>query len=180
MKKGIAILAALSLLFLSGCRWFRKQSHPSYTAFFDDTFLAECKLDDLPTPPTDEMRCYGDTLYFNLSDEAFETYADSVIAYLLEKEDIYYQGYFYDIGCPGGIFYLIEDRYKPLTADVALDRYRFAFSTTEQLNEGDPYNTHYWNGITIAVNRSEGEIHSFRYNAVVTIDNDPRSMTYEE
>lgn len=179
MKKASAVLMALSLLLLSGCRWFRQEAEEPYTAFFDETFLAECKLDDLPTPPTDEMRCYGDILYFNLSDEAFETYADTVIAYLLTKEDIYYPSYYYETGNPGGIFYLVEDRYKPLTADADLDCYYFAFSTTEQLNEGDEYNNHYWNGISIDVKRSEGERGSFAYNAVVVIDNDPRPMTYE-
>ena len=104
MKKASAVLMALSLLLLSGCRWFRTQSEKPYTAFFDDTFLAECQLDDLPIPPTDDRRCYDHKLYFNLSDAEFESYADTIVTYLLENENIYYQGYHYQTGCPGGIF----------------------------------------------------------------------------
>ncbi len=180
MKKASALLMALSLLLLSGCRWFRTQSEEPYTAFFDDAFLAECQLDDLPTPPTDDRRCYDHKLYFNLSEAEFESYADTIVTYLLENEDIYYQGYHYQTGCPGGIFFIVENRYKPLTADTDLDGYRFAFSTTEKLNEGDAYNRYYWNGITLSVSQAEGDIDTYHYNAVVTIDNDPGLILYYE
>lgn len=175
MKKLLAIFVLLSLLLLSGCEWFSEEEPE--IGFFDEALLTECKLTEIPMPNAEDVRHNGGTVYCNMTDEERVKYADDIAAFLLAKEDIYYKGYHAETGCPGGIFFLIEYRFAPLTAESDHGGW-FAFSLTEKLNEGDEYNYSYWNGVTVSVGMKEGQIGSYSYNTVIKIDNDPHFITY--
>ena len=177
MRRVLSIIVLLSILLLSGCRWF--QRHESETGFLDSTYLAECRLSGIPIPVTEDLRHDENTVYCNLTDAERESYISELATYLLEKDDIYYKGYYFELGNPGGIFYLPEYRFAPLTEDVDCSNGWFAFSLTEQLNGDDEYNDSYWNGISVKIEPKEGEIGSFRYNTVIVIDNDPNGIVYQ-
>ena len=170
MKRLSMLFILLFALLLSGCGWLLEKE-PAI-GFFDEDLLAACKLAQMPLPAAgeEEIRHNGNKVYLNLSDEERIAYANEVKEYLLEKEDIYYKGYHYDTGCPGGIFYLPEYRFKPLTENVEDAGGWFAFSLTSYLNEGDSYNCSYWNGVSVCIYYEEGERGTFDYNTVIEID----------
>ena len=151
--------------------------------FFENELIVECRLTDMPVPNLEGSALTNNTLYLNMTDEEFITYSKAVLNYLLEKEDAYFKGYQVEQGFAGGIFYLPEYRYAPLTEEYEVgDANRFIFSLTELLNEGDEYNNHYWNHVIIDIVRSEGTLDDgeFSYNASLTIKINPGSRVYYE
>ena len=151
--------------------------------FFEDELIVECRLTDMPIPNLDGSALTNNTLYLNMSDEEFITYSEAVLNYLLEKKDAYFKGYQCSQGFAGGIFYLPEYRYAPLTDKYKVrDANRFIFSLTELLNEGDEYNNHYWNEVVIDIVRSEGTLDDgeYSYNTAITIKLNPGSRVYYE
>lgn len=151
--------------------------------FFEDELIAECRLTDMPLPKLEGSALTNNTLYLNMTDEEFVSYSQAVLDYLLDKEDAYFKGYQCEQGFAGGIFYLPEYRYAPLTEKYTVDdSNRFIFSLTETLNEDDEYNYHYWNCVIIDVVRSEGTLdgEEYSYNAAITIKLDPGSRVYYE
>ena len=140
--------------------------------FFEDELIAECRLTDMPLPNLEGSALTNNTLYLNMTDCEFALYSEKVLKYLLEKEDAYFKGYQFEQGFAGGIFYIPEYRYAPLTDKYEVgDANRFAFSLTELLNEGDEYNYGYWNSVIIDIVRSEGTLDdgAYSYNASLTI-----------
>ncbi len=197
MKKIIAIILilAMCLIFLTSCSEIiagailllvltQEPDMEAQNAFFAPEYLIECKLEDVPIPNVDGSYRTDTKLYLNMTDEEFDAYSKQVFDYLWAKEDAYFKGYWVEVGCPGGIFYLAEDRYAPLTEDYDLegDSHEFIFSTTEHLNEGDEYNRNYWNEVVIRIVRSSGELkNGFEYNTVIDIknkDNNIRGSVY--
>lgn len=197
MKRVIAILliAAMCLIPLTSCDiiagafliWagMQEPSMDAENSFFDSEYLAECLLSDMPVPNIEASFRTDTKLYLNMTDEEFCAYSKAVFDYLLAKEDAYFKGYWVECGPPGGIFFLVEDRYAPLTENYDLegDSHEFIFSTTELLNEGDEYNRNYWNEVVIRIVRSSGtlEKENFSYNTVIEIknkDNNARGSVY--
>ena len=151
--------------------------------FFEDELIAECRLTDMPLPNLEGSALTNNTLYLNMTDEEFTTYSQAMLDYLLAKEDAYFKGYQFEQGCAGGIFYIPEYRYAPLTEKYQVgDANRFAFSLTETLNEGDEYNYSYWNAVIIDIVRTEGELDEgkFTYNTAITIKYKASSCVYHE
>ncbi len=151
--------------------------------FFDEELLIECRLADMPRPNLEGSALTNNTLYLNMTDEEFVSYSQAVLDYLLAKEDAYFKGYQFEQGFAGGIFYIPEYRYAPLTEEYEVsDANRFAFSLTELLNEGDEYNYHYWNDVIIDVVRSEGTLdgEEYSYNTAITIKLNAGSRVYYE
>ena len=151
--------------------------------FFENELIVECRLTDMPVPDLEGSALTNNTLYLNMTDDEFITYSEAVLNYLLEKEDAYFKGYQYEQGFAGGIFYIPEYRYAPLTEDYEVgEANRFIFSLTELLNEGDEYNNHYWNDVIIDIVRSEGTLDDgeFSYNASLTIKLNAGSRVYNE
>lgn len=199
MKKIIAFILVLvmCLVSLTSCDvlagafliWAVTQE-PNMSAqneFFDSEYLSQCLLDDMPVPNVDGSFRTETKLYLNLTEEEFDAYAKQVFDYLLAKEDAYFKGYLAEVGCHGGIFFLVEDRYAPLAENYNLnaDSHEFIFSTTELLNEGDEYNRNYWNEVVIRIVRSSGtlEKEDFAYNTVIQItnkENNARGSVYME
>ena len=177
MKKLLAVLTVASVLLLSSCGLFN--SKEAEVGFLDDEYLAECKLIGMPVPDTKDMRRNENAVYCNMTDEERVKYVSEIAAYLIAKEDIYYKGYHYETGTAGGIFYIPEYRFAPLTADADYGGW-FAFSLTENLNDGDDYNYHYWNGVTVRVSFKEGKLGSYSYNTVIKINSDPNGIVYQE
>ena len=151
--------------------------------FFDEELLIECRLADMPRPNLEGSALTNNTLYLNMTDEEFVSYSQAVLDYLLAKEDAYFKGYQFEQGFAGGIFYIPEYRYAPLTEEYEIkNANRFAFSLTELLNEGDEYNYHYWNDVIIDVVRSEGTLdgEEYSYNTAITIKLNAGSRVYYE
>ncbi|MBR5817073.1 MAG: hypothetical protein IKY62_00350, partial [Clostridia bacterium] len=171
-------LLILCILCLSGCNLFSDDGVKTESGFFSVAYLTECKLSDMPIPSSDVMGFSNAKVYCNLSAEEYESYTQRFVAYLLAKEDIYYKGYHYETGNPGGIFFLPEYRFAPLTPESPINDYWFAFSLTESLNETT--NDSYWNGITVRIERKDGKTASFAYNTIIEIDNDPSLIVYHD
>lgn len=171
MKKLLLLLLCL-MLCLSGCF-----ADPSAEGFYPEEFLMQCKLADMPLP-SENIRFWDEKAYCFLSDAECENYAGALIQYLSEKEDVFYKGYYYEMGTTAGIFYAPEYRFAPLTKDSDPDNAWFAFSLTETLNDGDEYNLHYKNGVSIRIRRDEGSFKKFKYNTVIEIKNDPMFLYY--
>ena len=137
----------------------------------------------MPVPNLEGSALTNNTLYLNMTDDEFITYSEAVLNYLLAKEDAYFKGYQVEQGFAGGIFYIPEYRYAPLTEKYkAGDANRFIFSLTELLNEGDEYNYHYWSCAIIDIVRSDGTLDDgeYSYNTAITIKLDPGSRVYYE
>ena len=175
MKKLLAFLILSSVLLLAGCGTFSQKE--AELGFFDEGLLAEVKLTDMPVPDDDDIRHDEDTVYCNMTEEKRIEFANKLASYLIAKDDIYYKGYHYETGCVGGIFFLPEYRFAPLTADADYGGW-FAFSLTESLNNGDEYNYTYWNGVTVRVSMKEGKIGSYSYNTVIKINKDPNGIAF--
>ena len=175
MKKLLAFLIISSVLLLAGCGTFSQKE--AELGFFDEGLLAEVKLTDMPVPDDDDIRHDEDTVYCNMTEEKRIEFANKLASYLIAKDDIYYKGYHYETGCVGGIFFLPEYRFAPLTADADYGGW-FAFSLTESLNNGDEYNYSYWNGVTVSVSMKEGRIGSYSYNTVIKINKDPNGIAF--
>ena len=171
MKRVIPLLL-VCLLCLSGCG-----KDVSVEGFYPDAYLSECGLDGMPSP-SENIRYWDEKAYCSLSEAERDTYADALIAYLCEKDDIYYKGYYEETGNTAGILYAPEYRFAPLTAESAPSILWFAFSLTEELNGGDEYRLHYENGISIRIRREEGSFKKFNYNTVIEIENDPLFLYY--
>ena len=188
MKRSIALflILAVSLVSLTSCDelaamglgamlWLWVESERTIVArdvFFDDEIIVECRLTDMPMPKLEGSALTNNTLYLNMTDEEFTTYSQAMLDYLLAKEDAYFKGYQFEQGFAGGIFYIPEYRYAPLTEEYKIDdANRFIFSLTEFLNEGDEYNRSYWNGVIIDIVRSEGTLDNgkYAYNASITV-----------
>ena len=199
MKKIVALIlvVATCLVMLTSCMYLEAlgvaglvalwaKSEKTIVArdvFFDDELLIECRLTDMPRPNLTGSVLTNNTLYLNMTDEEFVSYSQAVLDYLLAKEDAYFKGYQCEQGFAGGIFYIPEYRYAPLTEEYEVsDANRFIFSLTELLNEDDEYNYHYWNGVIIDVVRSEGVLdgEEYSYNAAITVKLDPGSRVYYE
>ena len=151
--------------------------------FFENELIVECRLTDMPVPDLEGSALTNNTLYLNMTDDEFISYSEAVLNYLLAKEDAYFKGYQVEQGFAGGIFYIPEYRYAPLTEKYKVgDANRFIFSLTELLNEGDEYNYHYWNCAIIDIVRSEGTLDDdeYSYNTAITIKLDPGSRVYYE
>ena len=192
MKRIIAIVLMLAffLISLTSCDviagvfliWAGTQepSMDAENSFFDSGYLATCLLSDMPVPNVENSRRTETKLYLNMTDEEFDAYAKRVFDYLLTKEDAYFKGYEVDSGFAGGIFFVPEDRYAPLTENYNLekDAHRFIFSTTELLNEGDEYNRNYWNYVVIRIVRASGtlEKEDFTYNTTIQITNQENNL----
>ena len=176
MKKYLAILILIPIFLLVGCDLLTEDEVES--GFFDNDYLAECKLLGLPVPDTEDIKHDDNTVYCNLTSDKFESYVSEVVSFLISKDDIYFKGYHYETGNPGGIFFLPEYRFAPLTIDANYSTW-FAFSLTEQLNDDDEFNYSYWNGITVKIEQKEGKIGSYSYNTVIVIDDDPNFIVYQ-
>ena len=175
MKKLLAFLILSSVLLLTGCGVFSQGE--AELGFFDEGLLAEVKLTGMPAPTDEDIRHDEDTVYCNMTEEKRIEFANELASYLMTKDDIYYKGYHYETGCVGGIFFLPEYRFAPLTPDANHGGW-FAFSLTEALNEGDEYNYSYWNGVTVSVSMKEGKIGSYSYNTVIKINKDPNGIAF--
>lgn len=199
MKKILALILMVAMCFtmLTSCMYLEAlgigalvalwaKSEKTIVArdvFFDDELIAECRLTDMPRPNLEGSALTNNTLYLNMTDEEFVSYSQAVLDYLLAKEDAYFKGYQFEQGFAGGIFYIPEYRYAPLTEEYEIkDANRFAFSLTELLNEGDEYNYHYWNDVIIDVVRSEGTLdgEEYSYNTAITIKLNAGSRVYYE
>ena len=151
--------------------------------FFEDELIAECRLTDMPVPNLEGSALTNNTLYLNMTDDEFVSYSEEIFNYLLAKEDAYFKGYQVEQGFAGGIFYIPEYRYAPLTEKYKIgEANRFIFSLTELLNEGDEYNNHYWNGVIIDIVQSEGTLDDgeYSYNVSLTIKLNAGSRVYNE
>ena len=199
MKKIVALILmlAMCLTMLTSCMYLEAlgiaglvalwaKSEKTIVArdvFFEEELLVECRLTDMPQPKLEGSALTNNTLYLNMTNEEFVSYSQAVLDYLLAKEDAYFKGYQFEQGFAGGIFYIPEYRYAPLTEEYEIkDANRFAFSLTELLNEGDEYNYHYWNGVIIDVVRSEGTLdgEEYSYNTAITIKLNAGSRVYYE
>ena len=199
MKKIIALILILVMCFamLTSCMYieaaglaalillWNKSEHKilERDVFFEDELIVECRLTDMPLPKLEGSALTNNTLYLNMTDEEFVSYSQAVLDYLLAKEDAYFKGYQFEQGCAGGVFYIPEFRYAPLTEKYTVDdSNRFIFSLTETLNEGDEYNRSYWDDIIIDIVRSEGELDNgkFTYNAAITIKHNSGVRVYYE
>ena len=199
MKKIVALILmlAMCLTMLTSCMYLEAlgiaglvalwaKSEKTIVArdvFFEEELLVECRLTDMPQPKLEGSALTNNTLYLNMTDEEFVSYSQAVLDYLLAKEDAYFKGYQFEQGFAGGIFYIPEYRYAPLTEEYEIkDANRFAFSLTELLNEGDEYNYHYWNDVIIDVVRSEGTLdgEEYSYNTAITIKLNAGSRVYYE
>ena len=199
MKKIVALILmlAMCLTMLTSCMYLEAlgiaglvalwtKSEKTIVArdvFFDEELLVECRLTDIPQPKLEGSALTNNTLYLNMTDEEFVSYSQAVLDYLLAKEDAYFKGYQFEQGFAGGIFYIPEYRYAPLTEEYEIkNANRFAFSLTELLNEGDEYNYHYWNDVIIDVVRSEGTLdgEEYSYNTAITIKLNAGSRVYYE
>jgi hypothetical protein len=178
MKRISSFLLLLSILLLPACG--RPAEKEAEDGFFDNALLAECKLAEMPTPASNEIRHDEGTVYCLLSDEEYDHYLNEVVSFLLEKDDIYFKGYHYETGNYGGMFFLPEYRFAPLAAEADTSCGWFAFSLTEQLNNGEGDNYFYSNGVSVKIEQNEGKIGSYSYNTVIKIDADPIFMTYYE
>ena len=176
MKKILILLTLIIAILLSGCKFFSLKE--ANTGFFEESLLDECKLTEMPKPDSKDIRHDENTIYCNLTNVEYENYIEKVAAFIIAKDDIYFKGYHYETGNPGGIFFLPEYRFAPLVTDGNYSNW-FAFSLTEKLNEGDEYNYSYWNGVTIKVERKSGEIGSYKYNTIIIIDTDPDCIVYQ-
>ena len=173
MKKIITFVLGLAILFsLVACGEIEAES-----GFFSDSVLVECKLSGMPVPSVDEMWLDGNTVYCYMTTEERVRYAGELAAFLIAKDDIYYKGYYYETGNPGGIFFIPEYRFAPLTPDADFGGW-FAFSLTETLNDGDEFNYSYWNGVSLSVYMEDGTIGSFSYNTAIEIKKDPSGFVY--
>ena len=199
MKKIVALILMVAMCFtmLTSCMYLEAlgigalvalwaKSEKTIVArdvFFDEDLLIECRLADMPRPNLEGSALTNNTFYLNMTDEEFVSYSQAVLDYLLAKEDAYFKGYQFEQGFAGGIFYIPEYRYAPLTEEYEIkDANRFAFSLTELLNEGDEYNYHYWNDVIIDVVRSEGTLdgEEYQYNTAITIKLNAGSRVYYE
>ena len=199
MKKILALILMVAMCFtmLTSCMYLEAlgigalvalwaKSEKTIVArdvFFDEDLLIECRLADMPRPNLEGSALTNNTLYLNMTDEEFVSYSQAVLDYLLAKGDAYFKGYQFEQGFAGGIFYIPEYRYAPLTEEYEIkDANRFAFSLTELLNEGDEYNYHYWNDVIIDVVRSEGTLdgEEYSYNTAITIKLNAGSRVYYE
>ena len=199
MKKIVALILMVAMCFtmLTSCMYLEAlgigalvalwaKSEKTIVArdvFFDEELLIECRLADMPRLNLEGSALTNNTLYLNMTDEEFVSYSQAVLDYLLAKEDAYFKGYQFEQGFAGGIFYIPEYRYAPLTEEYEIkDANRFAFSLTELLNEGDEYNYHYWNDVIIDVVRSEGTLdgEEYSYNTAITIKLNAGSRVYYE
>ena len=199
MKKIIALIliVAMCLAMLTSCielealgvaalvaLWAKSEKTiVDRNVFFEEELIVECRLTDMPVPNLEGSALTNNTLYLNMTDEEFVTYSEAVLNYLLAKEDAYFKGYQVEQGFAGGIFYIPEYRYAPLTEKYKVgDANRFIFSLTELLNEGDEYNNHYWSCAIIDIVRSEGTLDDgeYSYNTAITIKLDPGSRVYYE
>lgn len=199
MKKIVALILMVAMCFtmLTSCMYLEAlgigalvalwaKSEKTIVArdvFFDEELLIECRLEDMPRPNVEGSALTNNTLYLNMTDEEFVSYSQAVLDYLLAKEDAYFKGYQFEQGFAGGIFYIPEYRYAPLTEEYEIkNANRFAFSLTELLNEGDEYNYHYWNDVIIDVVRSEGTLdgEEYSYNTAITIKLNAGSRVYYE
>lgn len=199
MKKlvTLALILTLCLTVLTSCTaiglltlGYAMTREPDMVAqdeFFDEEYLAECKLTDMPVPDVENSMRSESELYLNLTSEEFDAYSKEVFEYLMAKDDAYFKGHLTEIGNPGGIFFLVEDRYAPLDEDYDLDSdsHDFIFSTTELLNEDDEFNYNYWNEVVIRITFTSGTLEDgdFSYNAVIQIknkDNNIRGSVYAD
>ena len=175
MKKLLFFFALLSTILLSGCSVFTETE--TDVGFFGEALLAECRLTGMPTPDG-ELRNSENKVYCSLTQEKLQSYSDKLVEFILEKEDIYYKSYYYETGNPGGIFYIPEYRFAPLTADSEISYMWLAFSLTEQLNDHGN-SDYYGNGISISLIRKDGRIGSYAYNTVIELDTDPSFILYD-
>ena len=199
MKKIVALILMVAMCFtmLTSCMYLEAlgiaglvalwaKSEKTIVArdvFFDEELLIECRLADMPRPNLEGSALTNNTFYLNMTDEEFVSYSQAVLDYLLAKEDAYFKGYQFEQGFAGGIFYIPEYRYAPLTEKYEVsDANRFIFSLTELLNEDDEYNYHYWNDVIIDVVRSEGTLdgEEYSYNTAITIKLNAGSRVYYE
>ena len=86
--------------------------------------------------------------------------------------------FYEETGNTAGILYAPEYRFAPLTAESDPSILWFAFSLTEELNDGDAYRLHYENGVSIRVQREEGSFKKFKYNTVIEIKRDSTFLYY--
>ena len=171
MKRAIALLLAC-LVCLAGCG-----RDVSVEGFYPDAYLAECRLYGMPIPAED-VRYWDGRAYCRLDTDALAAYTDALMQYLCEKDDIYYKGYYSETGNTAGILYAPEYRFAPLTAESDPSILWFAFSLTEELNDGDEFRLHYENGVSIRIRRDEGSFKKFKYNTVIEIKRDPTFLYY--
>jgi len=82
MKKLLAVLVALSVLALSGCRWLVGPVSEPEPGFFDEDYLAACSLTGMPIPNAEDIRHNEDKVYLTMTEEARVLYAEEVAAFL--------------------------------------------------------------------------------------------------
>lgn len=136
MKRIFAIFILLSVILSStACSLFTPwESGKLRDTFFDEAYLAERGITDMPLPRLNGSYLDADEgiLYLNLTREEYEDYAKAITAYLSEKEEIKVSGYH----CENGIFGLLifplpQYKFAPLDdeyIDYTSDSHLFIYS----------------------------------------------------
>ena len=147
--------------------------------FYNEDYLANCKLTDIPIPNIENSMQTDEGLYLNLSNKEFYEYCKAVLDYIIEKKDVYYKGHWNDIGFAGGLHF-ISTMYIPLTDNYCItnNEHDFVFSTTEQLDEHGCY----INPVRIIIKRKSGDLkkENFIYNTYMRIDNKSWDCFYKD
>lgn len=180
------IISLILLLFLcitsfTSC-FFEELFEPTVinkNSFYNENYLADCKLTNMPIPNIDNSVQTDEGIYLNLSDGEFYEYSKAVLNYIIEKKDIYYKGYWNDIGHPEGSHH-IATMYISLTNNYSItsNEHDFVFSTTEQLDEHGCY----INPVRIIIKRKSGDLkkENFTYNTYMRIDNKSWDCFYKD
>ncbi len=159
------IILSLAAALLTSCEKYEEG------VFLDSAALSECMLSDMPTPPLEGSRLYGDTLYMSLTDEEYRDYAETLVTYLRAKEDIYHLSYRYSTGLAGGILFLPLWECAPVTdsyTDYSDTTHTLVFTTEyEYIEEGDIFSA-----VGIVLSResaSEKKRDGFTYNTTLYV-----------
>lgn len=160
MKKILTFLLLMAMvLSLTAC-------NQPVADFFEEAMLQQFHLSGLPAPELKNAQRDGATLYCNLSDDGYASYAQQVAEYLKTRTDIYHFSFLCFLGLEGDIFPYDVYSFLPENYDFSAASHTFAFSTTEEF---DRYSALH-NPIRLEIRRENGTRgNHFSYNTVIAI-----------
>ena len=192
MKKTLFILLILTLLLsLASCA-----KDVEKEVFFSEEVLASLDVSQIPTPKLENSRRSYDgmTLYLNLAEDEYESYALSVGEYLSSREDVFNFGNLYKTGSfpvfmfimvPTYHFEYVNDGY-----DYSADEHNFVFSKTPEIdyNLNGDYKYSFNSPTKIQIIRSEYSFKekdglikkNFEYNTVIKLSAETQVSFYKE
>ncbi len=170
MKKILYINLIFVLLFCTvSCKGNKKYT-PIYNTFFEEEVLSINNLENLPKINNLDSLMYkeaNNTLYLNLTKDEFNNYVNELYNYIINKENIYNVGLFYNNRTYVGPMFLPcnVEVFIPLVDSMEdnLLSYKFSFSTVEELNSGWISNQMH-NCFSVMISYEDGYLDDVKYS----------------